>query len=346
MGTMRVAVVWQIRTSYVSACLEAVVAQGAEVCAWFKAGAGGYEFDHPEPAFSTRLNEPSRLLTEIRAFAPDIVLFCGWSRENLRVAYKLRGQATRLLHFDNQFHRSAKQLVATTAGRRVLASCFDYTFVPGGRQARYAKLLGFPSDRILLGSYAGDVQLFDDRGADTPDRAGFAFVGRLVPEKGVHDLALAIEQVDLLDDNVIEVLGGGPLEWELAGRHGVQLHGFSQPQTVARVLSSVGCLILPSHFEPWGVVVHEAALAGCALILTDKVGAGDDFLRHGENGWLVQARDPEGLAGAMSSFAQSDSEWRSHAGTTSRHLAASRSPRLFAERLLATADPALRPWAT
>ena len=38
------------------------------------------------------------------------------------------------------------------------------------------------------------------------------------------------------------------------------------------------CLILPSLEENWGVVVHESSCCGCLLILSNKVGAREEFL--------------------------------------------------------------------
>jgi len=37
-------------------------------------------------------------------------------------------------------------------------------------------------------------------------------------------------------------------------------------------------LVLPSDFEPWGLIVNEAMACGTAVIVSDRVGAGPDLV--------------------------------------------------------------------
>jgi glycosyltransferase involved in cell wall biosynthesis len=57
--------------------------------------------------------------------------------------------------------------------------------------------------------------------------------------------------------------------------------------------------VLPSLFEPWGVVVNEFAAAGFPLLLSDKVGSGSLYLKTGENGWLFQSGNVKELKQKM-----------------------------------------------
>ncbi|MFM6079283.1 MAG: glycosyltransferase, partial [Dolichospermum sp.] len=54
--------------------------------------------------------------------------------------------------------------------------------------------------------------------------------------------------------------------------------------------------ILPSDYEPFGVVVNEAMLCGSPVIVSDKVGAAYDLVRHGENGFVYPCGDINELA--------------------------------------------------
>jgi glycosyltransferase involved in cell wall biosynthesis len=76
---------------------------------------------------------------------------------------------------------------------------------------------------------------------------------------------------------------------------------------------------LLSRWEPWGVVVNEAAACGKPLVLSDQVGAAPDLLRDGENGVLVPAGDVSAAAAALSRLT-ADAEWRREAGARSRGL--------------------------
>jgi len=43
------------------------------------------------------------------------------------------------------------------------------------------------------------------------------------------------------------------------------------------MLENSGCFILPSRYEPWALVIHEAACAGLPIICTNVCGTVDHF---------------------------------------------------------------------
>jgi glycosyltransferase involved in cell wall biosynthesis len=53
--------------------------------------------------------------------------------------------------------------------------------------------------------------------------------------------------------------------------------------------------VLPSDFEPWALVVNEAAAAGLAILATDRVGAAAELVRNGVNGFIFPAGDVQKL---------------------------------------------------
>ncbi len=57
--------------------------------------------------------------------------------------------------------------------------------------------------------------------------------------------------------------------------------------------------MLPSESEPFGVVVNEAMLCGCAVVVSDRVGAGFDLVREGETGFVFPAGDVANLAAVL-----------------------------------------------
>ena len=52
--------------------------------------------------------------------------------------------------------------------------------------------------------------------------------------------------------------------------------------------------ILPSQFEPFGAVVNEALVAGCYVIVSDKVGAAS--LISSSNGSIFESNNQKQLA--------------------------------------------------
>jgi glycosyltransferase involved in cell wall biosynthesis len=77
------------------------------------------------------------------------------------------------------------------------------------------------------------------------------------------------------------------------------VEGFVQPDRLCDILASSGCLVLPSTFEPWAVVVHEAASAGLLILASEKVGATVHLIQDNYNGYIFDSRDAKGLAALM-----------------------------------------------
>ena len=51
----------------------------------------------------------------------------------------------------------------------------------------------------------------------------------------------------------------------------------------------VDALVLPSLYEPWGLVVHEGLAHGLPVIATDQVASADDLVESSVNGYVVPA---------------------------------------------------------
>jgi len=71
------------------------------------------------------------------------------------------------------------------------------------------------------------------------------------------------------------------------------------PALIAALYRASHILLCPSDFEPWGVVVNEAAAAGMAIIASDVVGAAAELVRDGVNGGIFPAGDLPALTAAL-----------------------------------------------
>ena len=254
----------------------------------------------------TSLRRDEGLVDALMEFRPSVTLIVGWEQAAYRrCARALRGESVRVVGMDNQWLRTPKQLLGIVSSRVYLRPYFDAAFLPGRRQLEFALRLGFTRERIFEGFYAADVDAFreipplDASGGD--ERNAFVFVGRLVSVKGIETLVDAYDDYrsTVRDPWRLVVLGHGPLERLLQGRPGIEIGGFVAPAELPGKLALASFLVLPSVFEPWGVVVHEAASAGLGCICTTSVGAADAFVRDGENGRIVPPRAARELADAL-----------------------------------------------
>ena len=103
----------------------------------------------------------------------------------------------------------------------------------------------------------------------------------------------------------------------------VYFAGFVHRDELASYYALAECLVLPTHTDPWGLVVNEAMACGLPIICTDIAGCAADLVK--DNGRLVAAREVQGLAEAMQQIAR-NSQLREHMSRESRNLIRSYSP--------------------
>ena len=240
----------------------------------------------------------SRMVHDIN---PDVLLICSWNNKTyLRIARKFSG--IRILFMDNQWHRTLKQICGVILQYFIIKQHFDGVLLPGARQEKFAKLLGFKSFQIAKMGYSADVNKFLSCKPSAESRK-FLYIGRLVQEKGIELLlngyASYREMVE--DPWELRIIGNGKFrEWIIAKNvRGVRISEFIQPPLLPSEYSAAGCFVLASTFEPWGLVLHEAAACGLPIICSDACGASDDFVEQGVNGFVFKSGIVAELSTAM-----------------------------------------------
>lgn len=219
--------------------------------------------------------ECAAVVDEVRAFAPELVLICGWSTPMSRTLARERLPGRKVLAFDMPWEWTFRKIVARLALWPRLRH-FDAAFVPGKRCARYARWLGFSGKRLALGSNPSGWERFGD-GRRSDERAGFLFAGRFSKEKGLDVLlaAYALYRRQVANPWTLDLVGSGDaLPKDLP--EGIRCLGFVPPAEMPGVMNDHACLVLPSRWEPWGVCAAEAMSAGLLTIVSDRCGIGDD----------------------------------------------------------------------
>jgi glycogen synthase len=137
-----------------------------------------------------------------------------------------------------------------------------------------------------------------------PDERLVLLVGRLVYEKGFH---LALDAMPTLIQRLggvrFLVAGSGTAEAELkaqAERLGLMQHGSFVGWTGDDVLHSLyriaDLCVVPSLYEPFGLVALEAMASGCPCIVADTGGLREVVPRGSRVGLRFRARDSRSLA--------------------------------------------------
>ena len=135
------------------------------------------------------------------------------------------------------------------------------------------------------------------------DRKTILYVGRIVREKGIFTLLDAFEKLRKQGKDVSLVLvGEGPLKEDLAKEvlrrklnDRVKLAGFVDEKKLVSLYNSSDAFVLPSHYEPFGMVALEAMASRVPVVVSD-VGGLSEIVEDGITGVKVPAYNPSALA--------------------------------------------------
>lgn len=143
--------------------------------------------------------------------------------------------------------------------------------------------------------------IFDRLDADESGREGLLFVGRLVSEKGAD---VALEALGTLRERglglTLTICGDGPERPALKRRtrrmgltDAVTFRGWVQSEVLAGLYRAAEVAVVPSRYEPFGIVALEALASRCPVVASDAGGLPEAV---GPCGILVEPGDAETLA--------------------------------------------------
>lgn len=293
------------------------------------------------PRSSYPAGKLEKLVCDIK---PDIVVVSGWmDKAYLGIAKLLKKRGIPIVvGLDAQWKRTYKKSMASMLGHAgYFKKYFSHVWVSGTYQYEYARRLGFEKEEIVYDLYSADLQIFNGcysqnleaKERNYPHR--FLFVGRLEKTKAVD---LLVDAWRMIDDRKktweLLFIGNGALKEFLERQNDVVVRDFMQPEAFKEEIASAGCFILPSRYEPWGVVIHEFAAAGLPLICSNVCGAAQKFLINGYNGFTFASEDVNALAEKMLNIIESDDETLRRMGKCSHCLAQRVTPTTSAANLL------------
>ncbi|MBS1645892.1 MAG: glycosyltransferase [Bacteroidetes bacterium] len=281
------------------------------------------------------------LLSLLKKINPSIIVCSGWiDKEYLQVCKSYFKKIPTVLTLDTHWRGDFKQHIAVLLSPFFIKNKFSHAWVPGTAQKKYAKKLGFKEEKITLNFYSCDWTYFSSlekkitpkKQQNFPKR--FIYTGRYYDFKGLGELWNAF----------IELQKETPNEWELwcigtgtlqpAEHPKIKHYGFVQPCDFLPYVQQTGVFVMPSLFEPWGVVLHEFATMGYPLIASDKVGASEAFLQENKNGFIFEAGNVFSLKEKMKTIIQMPPEQLLLMGEYSKQAAQKITPEIWANNLM------------
>lgn len=197
----------------------------------------------------------------------------------------------------------------------------DQAIVPSSGSYTLMRSLGLPDDKITLTPFVVDNDWWMEHSALVDrdavralwrvpvDATVAVFCAKLQPWKRPLDLLRAFAKVQS-DKLFLIFAGDGSLKSELESEAAtlgvsdrVRMLGFVNQSQLPSVYTASDILVLPSDYEPFGLVVNEAMLCGCTAVVSDRVGAGPDLIQSGQNGFVFPYGDIDALAKVLSDIA-------------------------------------------
>lgn len=345
---MRIAILWTGLSGYVNACLKALV-ETEEVELFVANSRVLKEAPFDEAIFNWIENryqwknevDADELIPLLERFQPDVIVCANWHSKGYRKTLKyFKGRSVRIFTSDRPWLGTPRQWMGVMTSRLYLHPICEAIFVAGERQAIFARKMGFKQKNILFSLLSCDHEKFSaiyrEREKSLSEPRTFVYVGRFAAEKGLDILVKAYELYRSMSSDPwpLKCYGAGPLSGLLEGVNGIERKGFCQPDELPNQFIEANCLVLPSTFEPWALVVHEAAAAGMGLIVSDAVGSSVHLVQDGYNGYIVETGNVNELAHTLLQYSSLSQKARSIMGTNSYQMSLQFTPKRWADTLV------------
>ncbi|HBJ86505.1 MAG TPA: hypothetical protein DDZ88_22155 [Verrucomicrobiales bacterium] len=282
-----------------------------------------------------------RLLEDMR---PSAVWIHGWGDVFSVAAWNAAWQLGIPVLLRGESHLKCLKggLIRRWFHRQILTRCFGTVFrflAIGSANRAFYRSYGVAEHRIVDVPYAVDNERFSHTdealeqevrqwrerlGIGAADKV-FGFFGKLKQEKrpdlALRGLALAVANLPAGQRPWLIFVGDGPLRGRIEklaaklypGR--TRFLGFQNQSRLPALYRLTDLLLLPSEFEPWGLVVNEAMCAGRAAVVSDRVGSAADLVQG--TGRVFRSGSVEALAQALADLLKD----QSLLGEAGRHAA-------------------------
>lgn len=274
---------------------------------------------------------PRGLERALGRFGPHIVVAWEYGPASLRAYAWCRARRRAFVVFSE----CTPQVDATLSAphlrvQRWLAGRADGAIAASSAAGERFRALGVAPERIAVSVQSAETAALRaiERPAEPFAVQGplrFLTVGRLVEDKNLARLIDAFAAADLGAERAeLVVCGTGPLREALAARAqaagvAVSFRGHVAATDLPAAYAEADAFVLASTFEPFGVVVREAAAAALPVVCSRVAGAAGDVAVEGENALLVDPLDVAAIAGALRRLAD-DAALRAELGRRGRAL--------------------------
>ena len=291
----------------------------------------------------------------LKSMEVDVVAVPGWSHPGALAAMQWCARsAVPFVLMADSFETASRGKAVRRWVKRRLVKMAGAALVAGTVHQRFLANLGLQDRLIFTGYDVVDNEHFARRpvALDPGWNANpyLLTVCRFIPEKNLGFLLEAYAEFASVNPEIrlpLVIVGDGPERGILEDRirslsleRHVRMPGFQQYDDLPAIYAGARAFILPSMFEPWGLVVNEAMAAGLPVLVSNRCGCAPDLVRDGVNGFTFDPRDQHGLARLIGAISRSETTAKSM-GAAGRTMIEAWSPDMFGRSLSLAVDAAL-----
>ncbi|MBI4726225.1 glycosyltransferase family 4 protein [candidate division TA06 bacterium] len=288
------------------------------------------------------------LLKRLKKKNIDAIFINGYARwYNLWVIIQSKSAGIKVLIRDEATPISARRNAIKKMLKRIffqlLNKLCDGFMAIGTLNRQYYLQNGIPAEKIFMMPYAVDNDYFRhlseeakakrqefarELGVDSR-RPVILYASKLTQRKRAQDLLdayiLLSPDGQAEPDPYLLVIGEGEArafveeKARARGWNSIKFLGFKNQSELPAYFELCDVFVLPSVYEPWGLVVNEAMSAGRAVIVSDQAGCGPDLVQDGRNGFIFKAGDIWQLSEALKKIT-GDRELARSLGMKSREI--------------------------
>jgi glycosyltransferase involved in cell wall biosynthesis len=287
-------------------------------------GQRGSDFSHEQialPKNSTILSSKTSYLEAwkiLNTLNPHALVISGnYPRPNLIAAIWAKYKRRPLYYLSDSNVFDAKNTSRVFFNRiilkRLLLSANKLLYIGKNNQSFYIDICGLLAleSKLQFFPLPHPCDAFEATSHQSDQKFKFLVLGRLVDVKAVNHV---IEAISLLDEGdkqkcQLVIAGDGPVKSSLEQlTNQLNLNRYvtflgSIPSTQApQIFSQADVVIVPSHQEPWGLVVNEALSSAKPVIVPYWVGSCVDLVVDHQTGIVMKDNSPESIAVAMKFF--------------------------------------------
>lgn len=240
----------------------------------------------------------------------DIIIMNGYTSRIFIVLYLLNFLYHRSIGLDSDTQLNIpNSTVKRFIKRLYLSTIFRNKHIfglPGGTYTHKElfRHYGMNESRICLMPMVVNNSLFKNESQKKRASFSFLFVGRIVEVKNIELMIRTfIFEFENNSQVILKIVGDGELLNSLVEKYGyhsnIKFIGPKYGESLIDEYHNASAFILPSAYEPWGLVVNEAMSAGLPVIVSDQVGAAWDLVQNRNTGFIFRYNNPNELAEKM-----------------------------------------------